>query len=173
MKNIASNTFGYTGIVTLSQYIGQKKVKLAQIQNTGGQALFNFFSECLTGNWEVAKATKPTKILLLNYEEVPGANGDIQLSVRDAGVGFIWLTTNPEKVYNPSACTVRYSFMISGDMLRTTEFNGIGLYTNAATEYDYNNYAAFCKVDKLSEMVITPSSVLVVDWELNILNKKS
>ena len=44
MTNTAVNTLTYTGIVTLSQYIENKKVKIGQTHNKGGAPLFKFLS---------------------------------------------------------------------------------------------------------------------------------
>lgn len=173
MKNTATNNLGYTGIVTISRYIGKKKTKITQVKNTGGQPLFEFFSACLTGDYQAAEVHRPVKIMLLKYTEQSIA-GDIKLTVERASDKFFHLVTKPEKIYKAAASTVKYSFIISGDHLQNLEFNGIGLYTDEVSEDDdFNKYAAFCKVDNLDNRVITPSTILVVDWELNILNKDS
>lgn len=171
MKNTATNNLGYTGIVTISRYIGKNKIKIAQVKNTGGQSLFDFFSDCLVGDYQSAEIHRPVKIMLLKYTEKL-VGGVLKLEVEKASDRFLYPTTKPEKIYKASASTVRYSFIISGDQLQNTDFNGIGLYTDEVTrDDDCNKYAAFCKVDNLDDMVITPSALLAVDWELNILNK--
>ena len=172
MKSTAINTLRYSGIVTISRYIKQKKIKLAQVKNTGGQSLFNFFSECLAGDYRLAEVYRPAKILLLKYEEILDG-GVSKLTVSPASDNFVHLLAKPEKVYNTSASTVRYSFIVSGDMLQSTRFNGIGLYPESATLDTCKDFAAFCRVDELEDVSISPSSILVVDWELNVLNKIS
>ena len=67
MNSKAVNTLNYTGIVTLSQYVGNNKVQLAQIHNTGGTSLFNFLASCLAGHFQYASVNWPTKIKLLDY----------------------------------------------------------------------------------------------------------
>ena len=59
MKNTAINTLKYTGIVTLSQYIGSKKRQIARMHNEGGDALFRFLANCLAGDFTTAKLTMP------------------------------------------------------------------------------------------------------------------
>lgn len=164
MKNIAKNTLGYTGIVTLSQYNGAKKVKLAQLHNKGGNPLFNFLSDCLIGDFDVAKTRRPEKIMLLNYDEQTQTHSK-------ASAGFVHLVSKPEKVYSASAGIVRYSFIITRDILESaSSFNRLGLYTNAATDQDLEDFAAYCDIDILGSS-ISASSVLVVDWELVISNR--
>lgn len=169
MKNIATNTLGYTGTVTLSQYIGSKKFKIAQVHNAGGNPLFNFLSDCLVGDFDVAKFSRPTKIRLLNYtQESDETTGKITKIFTPAS-DFIYLLTKPEKIYNTSKGIVRYSFAISRDVLEGGNFNSIGLYSNSASELEPDNFAAFCEVN-VSKTAIAASSVLVVDWELTISN---
>jgi hypothetical protein len=165
MKNTAINTLGYTGMVTISQYIGTKKVEIAKIHNAGGNPLFNFLADCLKGDFDVAKVSRPTKIMLLtrvvdgeSYSYVPASR-------------FIYLRSKPEKVYSTTEGIVRYSFMISRDILTSTDFNGIGLYADSATKDDISKFSAFCEIKDLG--TVTNSSVLVLDWELVVHNAET
>ena len=170
MKNTAINTLEYTGVVTLSQYINSKKVKITQVNNEGGNPLFNFLSDCLIGDFDTAKASLPTKIMLLkSYEIIDTSNNTTSINVESRS-GFIYLLSKPEKVYDNTKGVVRYSFVLSRDIIESTDFNSIGLYTNSTTEVYPQNYAAFCKVS-INSNDISSSSILIVDWELNISNK--
>ena len=168
MKNTAVNSIKYTGIVTLSQYIGSKKVKLAQIQNEGSYSLFNFFSDCLLGDFDVARINRPTKIMLLSYITRDDQGKEIPPYYRDCS-GFIYLLSRPEKVSSSGKSTVHYSFVITRDILEGAAFDSIGLY--ADSENNPENYAAIAKVSNLNLPGLSTSSALVVDWELNISNK--
>ena len=163
IKGAAINSLAYTGIVKLSQYIGRKKFTIAQMHNAGGKALFEFLSDCLVGDFELARLDRPTKILLLNEDE------NKTLS-KATDTDFIYLTSKPEKVYDEVEGIVRYSFIIPQDIFANTKFNAVGLYTDTATTSDVDDYAAFCSIstDKLNDISI--SSVLVLDWELHISN---
>ena len=165
MKNTAKNNLSYTGIVTLSQYTDKKKkIKLKQVYNAGNNPLFNFLSDCLLGDFDLARINIPTKIMLLKVDDKK------EHFEKATSASFIYLLTKAEKVYSPNAGIVRYSFMISQDTLLENPFNAIGLYTDAATEEDLDNYAAYCLVDS-SELRVASSSMLIVDWELIIANK--
>lgn len=169
MKNTAINTLGYTGIVTLSQYIGNKKIKIAQMHNSGGNPLFNFLSDCLVGDFDVAALSRPTKIMLLKgSEEKDDTNGTVSMRYEKAST-FMFLRTKPEKVYNKSKGIVRYSFQVSKDFLANNTFNYIGLYNNSASEQDLDKFAAICPVD-LPTSTLSSSAILIVDWELIISN---
>jgi hypothetical protein len=173
MKNTAINTLGYTGIVTLSQYIGSKKVEIAKVHNAGGKILFDFLSDCLIGDFDIAKINRPTKIMLLNcYDKEDESTGSIT-PVYESVSGFIYLLTKPEKVFDAKNGVVRYSFSIPRSQLEggSMSFNSIGLYANSTTALSPEDFAAVCKVD-ITPTDISMSSALVVDWELYISNKK-
>lgn len=169
MKNTISNNMNYTGIVSLSQYSSGKKFLLKQIHNAGGDVLFNFLSDCLTGDFELAKISMPVKIMFLNITE--NDNGSKEFK-RAANHSFSYLMTKPEKIYAPGAGTVRYSFMIPYDAVKGTEFNAIGLYADYAKEDSgLDDFAAYCMVDPDElNLSLSTSSALVVDWDLIISN---
>jgi hypothetical protein len=175
MKSKAISTLTYTGIVTLSQYIGSKKIKIAQIHNTGGNPLFRFLADCLAGDSALAAMDRPTKIMLVKRNKYKQVDGTI-LYDYERKSGFIPLLTQPEKVYSDTESTVKYSFMIPRAMLEeidSFEGLGIGLYPNGALDVkaDLPNYAAFCEIAATKSALI--NAILVVDWELHISNRAS
>jgi hypothetical protein len=161
MKNTAVNTLKYTGIVTLSQYIGSKKIKIAQMHNTGKKSLFDYLADCLIGDFTKVGATRPTKIKLVNYivSNDPNTYSDVS--------GFIYLLTKPEKIEDANSCRVRYSFIVPKDEIEGITFTnlGVGLYADGAN--DTSAVAAFCPINGLSASVLMNAS-LVIDWELVI-----
>lgn len=161
MKNTAINTLGYTGTVTLSQYIGSKKIKLTQMKNSGAYSLFNFLSDCLVGDFEVAKLSRPAAIRLLEHDSTTNSYTPCS--------DFIFLLTKPEKVYSDNKGIVRYSFAISRDILTSSSFNSIGLYSSSVSDVEPESFAAVCKIN-IPRAEIAASSMLVVDWELTISN---
>lgn len=164
MKNTAIKALSYSGIVTLSQQVGKKKIKIAQAHNTGGTSLFSFLAECLTGEFDYANV--PTKIKLVNHELFD--NTDVYTSAS----GFIFLRSPAEIIKESSGeCRVRYSFMIPRDMLEnitSIDTLGIGLYSRSALEGDPDNFVAFCSVDFNKSQIVNSS--LLVDWDLIITN---
>ena len=164
MKNIAINTLKYTGIVTLSQCIKGKKVKIAQKHNAGGTSLFNFLTDCLVGDFSLASLYIPNKVRLLTKED------DESLS---SSTGFIYMQTRPEKVLTDSSqvASAKYSFIIPKEQLETNinKIVGIGLYAKSTTIDDISNYAARCDID-FSQVDIQTKSDLLIDWELTFSN---
>jgi hypothetical protein len=162
MNGTVINNLKYTGVVTLSQYIGKKRIVLAKSENAGGPPLFDFLAECLAGNFDVAKVNRPTKIMLLN-----NVNGELTAT---GNAGWIWLTTPPEIVSSATG-TVRYSFIIGSEDLKANKgFNAIGLYTSSAKKDSLSTaYAALCSI-AVDINNLSTSSALLVDWELSIAN---
>ena len=167
MKNVAVNSLKYTGIVTLSQYIGNKKIKVDEIHNAGGSTLFDFFAYCLLGDFDIAAHSRPKRIMLLSRPE--GTSEYVSAS------GFLDVYSKPEKLFKSNMCTVRYSFILSRDFLQSSDssFTHIGLYGSNALASDVANFAAVCKINKDRWNNMSESSLLVVDWELNISNASS
>lgn len=159
--NIA-NSIDYSGVVTLSQKLGENTFKIASIKNAGGKALFNFLADCLAGDFDIAKIDRPSKIMLL-YQDSDGK------MLKPDNAGFIYITTKPERVYSSeNESIVKYSFTISQDLLAGMNFNAIGLYGRA--ESDVEKYAAYCLLKEEDLNGISVSSVLLVDWELHLSN---
>lgn len=164
IKSTAVNNVAYTGIVTISQYTNGKKIATAKTHNAGGRALFNFLANCLTGDFDTAKANIPTKILLLAKNKDTG-------TLEPADPQFKYILTNPELVYSTNECIVKYSFIIPQERFTGTGFNAIGLYPSSATYTDTGNYVAVCDIDSSNfKLAIAMSTVLVLDWELHISN---
>jgi hypothetical protein len=162
----ASNIM-YTGIVRLSQYTNGKKFTVAEIHNKGGKALFDFLANCLVGDYELAQADRPHKILLLNIDD------ETKEIKQAANTSPIRPLTTPERVYSADEGIVKYSFIVpqeyfaAGGASGATRFNAIGLYPESAGTVE--DYSAYCLVDT-SNWSISMSSVLVLDWELHISN---
>lgn len=172
MKGNAINTLIYTGIVTLSQYRCGKKIKVAQVHNTGGNPLFNFLADCLIGDFAIANISRPTKVMLL----IKTTEDDGSLSY-SAKSGFIYLLSTPEKVYTTESTKVRYSFIIPKDnfMEIPTEAEkelGLGLYADDATDENLEKFAAFCSLKDVKNLNAAANN-LVVDWDLVISNNSA
>jgi hypothetical protein len=169
MKNNVINTLKYTGIVTLSQYIGKNKIKIAQTHNEGGESLFNFLIDCLIGDFDIASNNRPNKVMLLQKSDENNSNS--QYRQADWGVGFIGLLTKPEKVYSVDNVKVRYSFVIPKELVNNiTDYNNLylGLYTANTSMLNPNDFAAICELKGLGNAGIT--AAVIVDWELMFSN---
>lgn len=174
MKSNTISALAYSGIVTLSQNIGGKKVCLQKIHNAGSNKLFSFLADCIAGDFELAKLDRPTKIMLLNVQKNVGTESEGDIINRASS--FIYLLSKPERVYSASSGvaseTVRLSFVIPRALLEGATFNRIGLYSDSATELDYESPAAYCEISTTESVSsMSSSSVLLIDWDLTISNK--
>lgn len=177
MKSKSINNLFYTGIVTLSQCTGNKKVPVVRLHNTGGNLLFDFLANCLTGDFEQAMINQPNKIMLLSVNDTALTGSEFSGTATDIEPvsDFIYLLTKPERVGTENSCTVRYSFSIASEYLMRKNFNCIGLYTDKVTAKNegnsyLNNFVALCLIGTDELDAIPSSSRLVIDWELNISN---
>ena len=170
MKNTAINTLKYTGIVTLSQYISGKKFNIAKLHNKGGNALFSFLASCLVGDFTLAYAARPTKVMLLERINPDEEDSEAEYDQPEGSIGFMTLITKPEIISNVGIGKVRYSFVIPKNIVDKLNFDNLylGLYADGAVETQPNNYAAICKL-AIAKTIVANTSLLV-DWELSISN---
>lgn len=171
MKSKAINSMKYSGIVTISQSIKGKKIKLKQVHNEGTLTLFNFLADCLIGDFDIAKASQPTKIMLLEYKDKDAKGSPLATPTYESKSGFLHLVNKPEKELKDNKSIVRYSFILSRDNLQGSNFNRIALYTNSVIKVeDCTNFAAICPAT-LDSQLIESATALIVDWELILSNK--
>ena len=163
MKNSTKNIAAYSGVVTLSKYVGKKKIKITQQHNTGGTVLFDFISDCLAYNFEKANIKKPAKIMLLT--ETDGSYS--------AASTFVSLLTSPPRAVTTNKSSVKYSFIVPKDQIEVlTDFENlyVGLYPSYTKDKldELENYVALCKLNINKKDVV--NTALVVDWDLIIEN---
>jgi hypothetical protein len=79
------------------------------------------------------------------------------------------MLTPPTKVYNPTGSAVCFSFIVPIEYLRT-DFDAVGLYSLTASTRDADKYSAVCSIPNFATTRFSSSSVLIVDWQLNIHN---
>lgn len=163
MKNKVKNGLQYTGTVQLSQYINGKKTLIYTKHNAGTNTLFSFFADCLLGDFTIASSYRPTKVMLLNQTE---KEGDIGFNYTSAS-GFVYMLKTPVKTVKEDTVTVTFSFNIPREYLESQTFNCIGLF--ADNENNPQNPSAYFNYD-INEVPLSASSVLVVDWQLEIFN---
>lgn len=172
MKNTAINTLKYTGIVTLSQYIGSKKTRVSEVHNHGGNSLFNFFTDCLMGDFEKADIMRPSKIALVERTSTKDEFDNYIYRFQNSNSSqFFDILTKPEKVVGTTESHVRYSFVIPKEVVENlVDFTSLylGLYHSGADAESLGNYAALCKLELAKNSII--NAALVVDWELVVSN---
>lgn len=195
---ITGNTnqkLSYSGTVKLYAYQNNKKFFLGQYKNTGGSSLFDFFTQCLTGNFTEAAKLLPKQICLLNttVQEKGGKEpvelpdwveqnatkniSDVQLII-EPYTGYIAQRDLPVQVSQTGSTAVCFNFMVPASFICDTEgvqdkINSVGLYTAQANEAnDVDNFLALCilDLDKYSSE-LAASSYMLLEWYLTVENK--
>lgn len=171
MKNIARNTLAYLGDITLSQYVGSKKIKVGHVHNKGGKLLFDFLACCFTGDFATANTLLPRKIWL--FDAIFEDNGTMQVGTFvDYGTqGLLSPARKSDSTENTSS--VCYSFNIPYDNISAIdnfEHTYVGLYTEHETNVE--NYLACFSLSALERSSFL-NTALVVDWELQVVNGKT
>jgi len=165
MKNIARNTLTYSGKVTLSQWVGSKKIVVGQTHNSGGKLLFDFLASCFIGDFGGAYSKLPRQIGI--YTE---KNGLIS-----SGHKFPLIAAAKQVESTAKNSTVRYSFSIPFEVISSiSSFENvyIGLYPENPINPDaaYADYLANFSLRDLKKSSFFLNSALVVDWDLQIIN---
>jgi hypothetical protein len=152
------------GKITLSQWLGSKKIVVGRTHNSGGKPLFDFLTSCFTGDFSIAQAKLPRKIGIYTREDD---------TIR--GLCKYPLISAAKKVESTSnASAVRYSFIIPYDVISSIEsfeYAYIGLYPENPidSENPYNDYLASFSLKDLNRSLFL-NSALTVDWDLQIVN---
>lgn len=179
---------GYEGKVTLTLKSNNRVLKSQTYKNQGTAYLFRFLGLCLAGEFNQAKNLLPNKILLLyNNNGVKATNGTgstqgaepANAEVRSAWQSY---TQIPSVVSdsNTESVKVVYSFEVPRHTIAGI-FNQVALYSSGvASEKDFASFSAFYYLvdddqnfDDQDPSVWSPSTVLLIEWELTISNKNT
>lgn len=198
---ITGNTnqnLSYSGMVKLYAYQNNKKFFLGQYKNTGGSSLFDFFTQCLTGNFTEAAKLLPKQICLLKTTVQGGDGGESKAlddwvlensdsSIKDIDNDrliieqctlYISQRDLPVPISQAGSTTVCFNFMVPVSLVYNTEgvnsdINSVGLYTAQADEAnDVDNFLALCILDLDSyASELAASSYMLLEWYLTVENK--
>jgi hypothetical protein len=64
-----NNAIEYSGQITVSTLDGDRVVSKQTYYNNGTNKLFSFLSNCLSGDFNTARATRPCRLLLLKTDK--------------------------------------------------------------------------------------------------------
>jgi hypothetical protein len=66
----------YSGNITLKLLDGDRVLAEQKYHNTGRQKLFNFFAQCLSGDFEGARSARPCRVVLFKLGDGEGNTFD-------------------------------------------------------------------------------------------------
>lgn len=180
-QTIYTDGLGYEGKVTLTLKSNNRVIQTKTYTNAGTAQLFKFLGYCLLGAYEEARGLLPTKIMLLRNSS--------------NGINYTSASVNPRAVEPRSEFRGRsqiplivsdsiekqvkviYSFEVPKSAIGG-KFNQIALYGADVPKDEEENFSAFYflvddygAIAELDPSLWSDTTVLLIDWELNISNK--
>ena len=182
----SAQAFDYVGDITIKLTEGDRVYSTKHYHNNGAVKLFNFFADCLIGNFNVAKSSRPCKIVLFKVKE-----DDSELDPETGEVDptkAIWDddTRISTKVFYDSAVTpgaseesgstVTYHFripylsLVDGERVRK-----LALYPDIISSYRDDRCAYYILPAAEEIQIPGPAGVssnftIIIDWKLHIYN---
>ena len=152
------HNFNYTGDITVKLTEGDRVYSEQHFHNTGCAKLFNFVADCLTGNFNAAKSSRPCRIVLFKLDPIEDEenttfnrlywNDDTRVSTK---VIYDSAVTPGATIENGS--TVTYHFRIPYlCLVDGAEVRKLGLYPDIISSYS----------DDLCAYYILPSDEKIV-----------
>jgi hypothetical protein len=172
---------GYEGKIKLTLKSNNRVLQTKTYKNSGTNHLFKFLGYCLIDSYTEAESLLPTKIMLL-YNTAEGANyrsSQINPQNVDPRSEYRGLAQTPSITSDSTEEQVKvvYSFEVPRSAL-SEPFNQVALYGAGKTKNDYTEFSAYYYltdaygiITKLDPKEWSPTTVLLIEWELTLSNK--
>lgn len=171
-----SEGLGYEGKVTLTLKSNGRVIKSHTYKNNGTVELFKFLGNCLLGRFTEATKLLPTKILLLyNDSKDPITKNARSVTPRSNFIGYAQTPSIVDDA-KTERVKVTYNFEVPYQLI-SDNFNQIALYGDKKTRSDYADFSAYYYLTENGKFATqeisnwSPTTVLLVEWELSISNK--
>lgn len=200
-KTKSINNLSYSGDITIKLADGDVIYSIKHYHNTGRNKLFAFFADCLAGNFNNAKSTRPCRVVLFELSDQESQadaliEGGLKQAIYDeepysfisteakAMNGWNDLTCVSTKVYYDNTPTilsdkdgsvVTYHFRIPYlCLVDGATVRKVGLYPNEISNYyqDLCAYYILPETDKIKIPTGGSNFTVIIDWQLKIKNKK-
>ncbi len=161
-----NNGINYRGEVSISVMDGKRKLR-SFTHNNGKKGLFNFLTNCLLGNFTVAKSLYPSKIAC--FGTPTGSSMIARLS------SFVRYDTSRWEVKNESesGSSIYFHFRIPYVALKTGVISMLRLYVNEISgEEVAENICAEITLDE-NDYITVPDTAdgnftIIVDWKMTL-----
>lgn len=185
-QTVFTDGLGYEGKVTLTLKSNNRILESKTYKNSGTAQLFKFLGYCLIGAYEEAKNFLPYQILLLyntaqdNGQKPAEASPTAAVVQSSAWQPYAQTPTISSDSTN-SQVSVIYSFEVSHASI-FDKFNQVALYSVGVGENDITDFSAYYfLVDGHGDWDAinpesdswSPTTVLLIEWELTISNKNT
>ena len=176
---IFKDGLGYEGKVTLTLKSAGRILESKTYKNSGTAKLFEFLGNCFIDDFIAARRLLPSKIMLLNNKaDVPDSKNANVSEMLEQRSSFQGLSQQPTLITNTAnQVSVIYSFEVPQTAIIGT-FNQVALYATEVTVDYLNDFSAYYfltdgagNFSPQSTIDWTPSTVLLIEWELVISNK--
>jgi len=168
----SADSLKYSGDISLKILDGDRVLSEQKYHNHGCQKLFNFITDCLTGNFAAAKSSRPCRIVLfeMGSHEEKGVfnarywNDDTKVSTKV----FYDSAVVPG---SSNSSTITYHFRIPFLCLVSgAQVAKVGLYPDVITSLS-NDICAYYYLDTPFEVPDHGGNfTVVIDWKLTIQN---
>lgn len=173
-----NNAIEYSGQITVSTLDGDRVVSKQTYYNNGTNKLFSFLSNCLSGDFNTARATRPCRLLLLKTDENE-LSSITDSKPTDNNYKDFWdvnYYAAPPVYYSKAPTTVggkiTYNFRVPFLILE----NGVNIKKMALVPETSNNVNDISAYYVLNDSIQVPTSggnfTILVDWELSFANKQ-
>ncbi len=181
----SSQNFKYSGDITIKITDDDNRVySETKYHNTGCLKLFNFFADCLIGNYNIAKSNRPCRVVLFKedddhptYRKVGGVDKfDITSMCEECRVSTrVYYDSTPEpNITENDGCSVKYHFRLPFLTLANGAIvKKIGLYPNIISSYT-KDLCAYFILPEGKEIPVPEAGgnyTIIIDWILIIENK--
>lgn len=173
-----NNAIEYSGKITVSTLDGDRVISKQTYHNNGTNKLFSFLSNCLSGDFNTAKATRPCRLLLLKTDaaEIDKISDS---KPTDSDYSDYWdaeYYAAPPVYYSKTPVaiggTVTYNFRVPFLILE----NGVNIKKMALVPETSNGVEDISAYYVLNDSIQVPTSggnfTILVDWELSFANKQ-
>lgn len=169
INTIATNSFDYSGNVTIKIQRGDSTVKTYNYTNNGNLPLYEFLANCVAGKFY--ESQRPTRLVL--FTKKTETNGDVDTvtwspATSDRGIFY---AKTPVITRDTDSCTATLHFVVPYSVIYESPIAALKLYSADSISDSLDSYSAVIELDPvidLTELVSRGNKnySLIVDWKL-------
>lgn len=179
IENFTGNSIEYKGQITVSIFEDDRMISKNTYYNQGTNKLFTFLTNCLSGDFNTAMASRPCRLVLLKK----GSSEDLATSTptatnKDSNGKTYWGETYyaaPPVYYGKTptitANKITYNFRVPFLVLQS----GAIIKKMALVPENSSSVSDICAYYTLTDEIEVPTAggnyTILVDWELSFSNK--
>ena len=171
-----NNAIEYSGQITVSALDGDRVISKQTYYNNGTNKLFSFLSNCLSGDFNTARASRPCRLLLLKTDNTENTTNSKPTDTNYSDFWDVNYYAAPPVYYSKTPAVVggkiTYNFRVPFLILE----NGVNIKKMALVPEASNNVDDISAYYILDDSIQVPTNggnfTILVDWELSFANKQ-